>query len=164
MINADTLLTLAEVAAGPIGFAAVASVFLARSEIHKLDLIRFHMIVLIGLQVVFGSFVPFWVVDLSGTSEYLWEISTITIAVMSLPVLIFLLVHYKMIFFGINRKFGGTWMAFTSVGSFLIIGMSLISWPISPRQSLYEILLSLGLLAMAGSFIDLIVNRTEQDA
>jgi len=50
------------------------------------------------------------------------------------------------------------------VGSFLIIGMSLISWPISPRQSLYEILLSLGLLAMAGSFIDLIVNRTEQDA
>ena len=72
MINADTLLTLAEVAAGLIGFAAVASVFLGRSKIHQLDLIRFQMIVLIGLQVVFGSFVPFWVVDLSGSTKYLW--------------------------------------------------------------------------------------------
>lgn len=164
MINSDTLLTLAEVSAGFIGFAAIASVFLSQRKIHKLDLIRFQMIVLVGLQVVFGSFVPFWVLDISESPIFLWETSTIAIVMMSVPVSAFLIVHIRSIFFGSKRRTWGMVMFFTTAGSIMIVGMLLLSWPISARQSLYEILLSLGLLAMAYTFIDLIVNRMEENA
>ena len=73
MNDADSQLTTAQLAVGLIGVSAMVSVFLSRGELRPVDRWRFAMIVLNGMLVAFGAFVPIWTSYVLGDSDRMWR-------------------------------------------------------------------------------------------
>jgi hypothetical protein len=160
--DTNTLLTIAQLAVGLIGVSAIVSVFLSRGDLHTYDRYRFAMIVLVGMLIAFGSFVPIWIGYFLEESDRTWRTASIISIVVNL-------------LFTIPAVRYGRWVVVTSENttrrvylsafpilaaiSFGLLVANSLGWPLAPNQFFYEASLFAGLIQVAIYFVDLTVFR-----
>lgn len=162
-METDTLLTIAEVAAGFIGFSAIATIFLGRDSL--VDMVRFKAIVLLCLIVIWASFVPIWIQRFLGAVD-LWAWATICSFVLTLPYVFWLITQVR------RMDVGTTSLTISGVGVFATVGglgalliatplavVQITDWPIDSNQELYELILCCFLSTVAFVFIDLVATN-----
>jgi len=166
-IDADSLRTFSEVAAGLIGFAGV-SIGIGASRGSKLamfDKIRFYNIMTAGLGVIILSHVPTVLSRLMMTGADIWFYSTLVYVVV-LPffglIAIWPLITWKptlkekVAFFKNVEVWRWANNAFMLLILLAII-QNLTSWPFTSNQSTFEILIFVGLFQICFNFAHLVV-------
>jgi hypothetical protein len=155
----NSLLTIAQLAVGLIGVSAIVSVFLSRGELHPFDRWRFAAIVLIGMLVVFGAFVPIWTGYLLVESDRIWRAASMISIVVGLLFAV-PAIRYAAREFG--RPTRGTYLGAVGIcglGNLGLLAINALAWPLPPNQLIYELALFTGLVQLAIYFVDLTIFR-----
>ena len=163
-MNPDTLLTLAEVAAAFVGFAAITTVLVNRGAVHPDDRNRFLLILSIGGLTVVNCFIPFWILESSDYTDTIWRHSLFVMLAISFPVLIWVGVLIGQIR---RNEDSGTKAERYAVSLVFLVGIGLLvtslvwSWPFESSQRVYEISQVCNLLIIATIFASLVLDRPE---
>ena len=168
-VDAESLRTFAEVAAGFVGFAAVSTGLAANRPggLSAFDKIRFYWIVSGGLSIIGLSFVPIWVSIFDSENQMVWYTSTLVVCACIPPfvLMIFLPMFAKgQLPHTIGKKGPDEkrWLLnsylFSLVLSITIV-QNLASWPVPANQATYEFMLIIALSQMAYNFVNLVVVR-----
>ena len=154
-MNAESLLTIAEIAAGFIGFSAVATIFVRDTS--PLSDFSFQLLVVYCVITLWCCFVPIWLLEVY-KGEDIWQVSTFValgIGSLSAPWIIIQ-----------SNRVGtdGPWLSgvgtagkisqvlqLVQVGVFTALAFQ---WPMKATQFMYEIALCLWLTMAAFLFID----------
>ena len=168
IVETESLHTIAEVAAGLAGFAAVmtglrVSSSKARERVSSLDRVRLYHMLGSAITVVIFALMPSWIHKLGGVEQDVWFYSTlalITFTALGL-VLLFLLSGVQA-----GKIIYSDWlkgMNVIAVFSFALVFSILASWPIEPNQMSYELILICGLINMTYTFGNMVVERGDTD-
>jgi len=165
-MNSESLMTIAEVAAGFIGFGVVATTVLSVKE-SSLGLGRLNVLIFACMLTIVSCFVPSWIASEDGSVS--WKIAMYVYLALSSPWLVLTAI------FAIRNKLLLKLAASSSnamkIGFPLVLvvqaltGFSLIfSWPFESHQRFYEILLCSNLCVAALAFVDMVVMRDRAEA
>ena len=159
-MNTDSLLVLAEIGAGFIGFSAVATVLTKNRT--ELQSFYFKSMVILCIATIWAALIPTW---MEGEFENLWLASTIAMLAIGGLTLPFTVCDLRRI--GLEGlKFAGG--AAKAVALVQLVQLALffsvfVGWPFEASQKIYEILICLWLTMAALMFIDY-VFVTNEDA
>ena len=167
-VNSEALFTLAEVAVGLLGFAAVTTALIYQRDrvLDAFDKIRFYWIVFTGLVVIVGCFIPQWLDYFIDDGQRLWFWSSILYtseAAIFGAVVISPLVNNQ----GLTRilRVKRTWLQLTlglsAINATPII-LNLASWPVPSNQVFYEVAMLAPMVQMVFLFIDLVANPSAE--
>ena len=165
-MSSDALFTLAEVAVGLLGFAALTTALIHQrgGSLGFLDQVRFYWIILNGLVVIVGCFIPQWLNYFIDDGQRLWLWSSILYsceAVIFFAVIFSSLVskeNYLQIF-RIKRTWWWITFGFAVITITPII-LNLTSWPIPSNQVFYEFAMLAPMVQMVFVFVDLVAHPT----
>ncbi len=165
-MNPDSLYVITEVAAGFLGFAAVAAgLTQERSTIEKRLLFKF--MIILCLVVIWASVMPIWFSEF-WSGEELWKNTLIAGGLVSIVTWVpYILVAIRSLEISGFRVKGLGSFSFFALAAFMCLGMPitmamLFSWPISANQQLYEMQLYFVLTVVAIFFIDLTIGDESQ--
>jgi len=166
-MNGDTLLTIAQIAAGLIGFSAVATMLTRKRT--KLHSFYFQALVIYCLLAIWASLIPFWVAEFL-VGWKLWHFSLGCVGLLSLPFIPWMIINIREIGFeGFKLKGAGNACKFAfglQLLQFVLMGVHAAAWPIDPSQIMYEIIVCLYLTMAAFVFVDYVFidQISEEDA
>ena len=154
-MNPDTLLTLTEVAAAFIGFAAITTVLANRGAMHYEDRVRFLVILSLGGVTVIDCFIPFWVLEATGEGSTLWRYSFLAELAVGLPVLAWMVGPIRSIRLldDSKKKVARSAFVLFALSIYGVIFSSLVwSLPFDSSQRVYEIGIVANLVIVALAF------------
>jgi hypothetical protein len=160
--DANTLLTIAQLAVGLIGVSAIVSVFLSQGDLHPFDRWRFAMIVLNGMLVAFAAFVPIWTGYFLSEPDRMWRIASVVSIVAGLVLMIPSVRWGRSVVVppGPTARRGYMYALPMLAAIYFGLGISnSLGWPLSPNQFLYEAALFTSLVQVAIYFVDLTIFR-----
>ena len=170
-VDADSLRTLAEVAAGLVGFAAV-SVGLAvnrQGGLSVFDKVRFYWIVAGGLSVIIYAYVPSWLTIFGVLAAEVWFYSTLVLCLtipLGLAIVVSPWIAARNTRSTVVREEEKKWfLRSNSIGLLLALAIiqNLTSWPIESNQATYELMLVIGMTQIAYNFVSLVVVPGSHD-
>ncbi len=159
-MNPDTLLTLADVTAGFIGFAAIATVLMTHGTVHINDRIRFLLILVLGMLNVLNCLMPFWIFEATGDLTTLWRNAMALALLLGIPFILWVLVMSRERIAGSRMR--GSERVLTAiifVVQIVLASSALFSWPFASSQRIYELAVVWNLVIMSIIFASLVLDR-----